>query len=121
MDPIRVGLRQHGHAPCTLLGVVMFLVIDRQTLGAPMTGRPWLLPSTARWLRRGTAFASRLLIASALLLFVPIAPTLSVAVFPALPHAFFVLLLWLPLSRWFTARGTRAVARILLQALACGL
>ena len=107
--------------PRTLRGVVMFLLIDRQVLGAPMTWRPRLLPSTARLLRRGARLAFPLLCARGRLLFLPILRPLLLAPFPAQIRAFFLLLLCLPLPRGLAARGTRAVARILLQALVGGL
>ena len=104
VNPIRASLAQHGTTDGALRGVVMLLLIDRQALGAPMTGRARLLPGTPRLLLPGARLAFPMPSCTGRLLFVPIRRPLLLAAFPARIRAFF--LLCLPLPRGLAARGT---------------
>ncbi|MGA7979434.1 MAG: hypothetical protein WCA32_04310 [Chromatiaceae bacterium] len=113
VDPLRAPRGQPRPAHGTLPRVVMFLMIDRQALRTPMTGRAWLLP---RW-PPGARLTFRSLCCSARLLFLALLRPRLLAAFPARLRAVFLLLLWLPLPRRLAARGPGAVARILIKAL----
>jgi hypothetical protein len=84
--------------------VVIVLMINRQALRTPLTGRARLLPRWPRLLLPGVRLTFRSLCCSARLLFVSILRPRLLAAFPARIRAVILLLLWLPLPRRLAAR-----------------